>query len=86
VQPGAGMVDFVSPVEGIFWTGEQFFSTFNGGVTWSGVQPDVLFGDSFIGMEFVNIQTGWVWTYEPTGVRHLYRTADGGATWNSIGE
>ena len=86
VQPGAGMVDFVSPVEGIFWTGEQFFSTFNGGVTWSGVQPDVLFGDSFIGMEFVNIQTGWVWTYEPTGARHLYRTADGGATWNSIGE
>jgi photosystem II stability/assembly factor-like uncharacterized protein len=80
-QPGAGMVDFVSPTEGVFWTGEQFFSTFDGGVTWSGIQPDILFGDSFIGMEFVTVRTGWVWTYEPTGARHLYKTSDGGATW-----
>lgn len=86
VQPGAGMVDFVSPSEGVFWNAEQFFSTRDGGVTWSGIQPDILFADSFIGMEFVTIHTGWVWTYEPTGARHLYKTTDSGATWNSIGD
>lgn len=86
VQPGAGMVDFISPTEGVFWSGEQFFLTGDGGVTWSGIQPDIIFADSFTGMEFVNIYTGWVWTYEPTGARHLYKTTDGGTTWNSIGD
>ncbi len=85
-QPGAGMVDFVSPAEGVFWGGEQFYSTADGGVTWSGIQPDILFADSFIGMEFVSVHTGWVWTYEPTGARHLYKTTDSGSTWNSIGD
>jgi len=85
VQPGAGMIDFTSPDEGIFWSGEQFFSSFDGGETWSGVQPDILFGDSFIGMEFVSAQTGWVWTYDPTGARSLFVTTDGGGTWTSIG-
>jgi len=84
-QPGAGMVDFTSPDEGIFWSGEQFFSTLDGGQTWTGVQPDIPFGDSFIGMEFVNAHTGWVWTYEPTGAGFLYVTTDSGGTWNPIG-
>lgn len=80
-MPGAGAVDFVSPTEGFFWTGEQFFFTEDGAQTWSSVSPNVLFGDTFIGMEFVNTNTGWVWTYDQTGQYGLYKTADGGKTW-----
>ncbi len=80
-MPGAGAVDFVSPTDGFFWTGEQFFVTANGAQTWTSVNPDVLFGDTFIGMDFVNTHTGWVWTYDETGQYGLYKTTDGGATW-----
>lgn len=84
-MPGAGAVDFVSLVDGFFWTGEQFFVTADGARTWSSITPDVLFGESFAGMDFVNTRTGWVWTYDQTGQYGLYKTTDGGATWFPMG-
>ena len=86
MQPGAGDVDFVSATEGIFWTGGFFFITPDGGHTWSAIQPDILFSDSLRGLDFVNARTGWVWVYEHTGSRYIYKTADGGSTWFPIGE
>jgi photosystem II stability/assembly factor-like uncharacterized protein len=80
-MPGAGAVDFVSPSEGVFWTGEQFFVTSDGGASWTSVTPDILFGETFAGMDFVDARTGWVWTYDLTGQYGLYQTADGGRTW-----
>lgn len=80
-MPGAGAVDFVSAAEGFFWTGEQFFVTMDGAQTWTTVNADVPFADSFAGMDFVNTRTGWVWTYDVTGQYGLYKTADGGETW-----
>ncbi|MFZ5911258.1 MAG: WD40/YVTN/BNR-like repeat-containing protein [Chloroflexota bacterium] len=80
-MPGAGAVDFVSPSEGVFWTGEQFFVTADGGASWTSVAPDILFGETFAGMDFVNANTGWVWTYDLTGQYGLYQTTDGGRTW-----
>ncbi|GAB4503466.1 MAG: hypothetical protein Fur0043_04580 [Anaerolineales bacterium] len=84
--PGAGAVDFVSPQAGVFWTGEQFFVTADGGQSWTSVTPDVLFGETFAGMDFVNSSTGWVWTYELTGRLGLYQTHDGGHTWSASGQ
>lgn len=83
-MPGAGAVDFVSPADGFFWTGEQFFVTVDSAQTWKSINPNVLFGDTFVGMEFVNPRTGWVWTYNQTGQYGLYKTTDGGATWHPI--
>lgn len=83
--PGSGAVDFVSPSDGFFWTGEQFFVSVDGGQTWTTVNPDVLFTDSFVGMDFVNTRIGWVWTYDQTGQYGLYKTTDGGATWFPMG-
>ncbi|MFZ5820522.1 MAG: WD40/YVTN/BNR-like repeat-containing protein [Chloroflexota bacterium] len=80
-MPGAGAVDFVSPSEGVFWTGEQFFVTADGGASWTSVAPDILFGETFAGMDFVDANTGWVWTYDLTGQYGLYQTTDGGRTW-----
>ena len=82
--PGAGEVDFVSPSDGFFWTGEQFFFTLDGAQTWTTINPNILFGDSFAGMDFVNAQTGWIWTYDMTGQYGLYKTTDGGTTWFSM--
>lgn len=84
-MPGAGTVDFVSPSEGFFWTGEQFFVTEDGAETWTSINPNVLFEDTFAGMDFVNSRTGWVWTDDGAGQYRLYKTTDGGATWIPIG-
>jgi photosystem II stability/assembly factor-like uncharacterized protein len=84
-MPGSGAVDFVSPSDGLFWTGEQFFVTVNGAQTWTSINPDILFGESFAGMDFVNTRTGWVWTYDQSGQYGLYKTTDGGMTWFSLG-
>jgi photosystem II stability/assembly factor-like uncharacterized protein len=80
-MPGAGAVDFVSQADGFFWTGEQFFVTVDGAQTWTSVNSDAPFADSFAGMDFVNTRTGWVWTYDVTGQYGLYKTTDGGGTW-----
>ncbi len=80
-MPGAGAVDFVSPSEGVFWTGEQFFVTSDGGASWTSVRSDVLFGEAFAGMDFVDARSGWVWTYDLSGHYGLYKTSDGGQTW-----
>ena len=85
-MPGAGTVDFVSPSDGFFWTGEQFFYTVDGAHTWTTINPNILFGDSFAGMDFVNANTGWVWTYDSAGQYGLYKTTDGGTTWFSLGD
>jgi len=85
-MPGSGAVDFFSPSDGFFWDGGQFFVTADRGATWTSVTPDVLFGETFSGMEFVNTRTGWVWTYDPTGRYGLFITRDGGSTWEIVGE
>lgn len=82
-MPGAGSVDFVSPSDGFFWTGEQFFVTGDGAQTWTTVNANTSFKDIFAGMDFVNTRVGWVWTYDQNSQYGLYKTTDGGATWIS---
>ena len=85
-MPGAGTVDFVSLSDGFFWTGEQFFMTVDGAHTWTTVNSNMLFGETFAGMDFINPYTGWVWTYSEGDQKNLYKTTDGGSTWFLMGE
>jgi len=79
---GAGASAFLSAEEAVIYNGEEFYVTHDAARTWVTVSPDVKFGESFAGMEFVNAMSGWVITLDPTtGHRSLYRTSDGGATW-----
>ena len=79
---GAGETEFLSDEEAIVYDGEQFYVTRDGARTWVTVAPDILFGETFAYMEFVNTMSGWVITLDPTtNHRSLYRTSDGGATW-----
>jgi len=80
--PGAGSADFLSANEAVIYNGSQFYVTRDAARTWSIIPPDILFGESFAGMDFVNVSSGWVITVDPTtNHRALYRTSDGGATW-----
>ena len=80
--PGAGSADFLSANEAVIYNGSQFYVTRDAARTWSIIPPDVLFDESFAGMDFVNALFGWVITVDPTtNHRALYRTSDGGATW-----
>jgi photosystem II stability/assembly factor-like uncharacterized protein len=82
VLNGAGASSFLTRQEAVIYNGEQFQVTRDAAQTWSAVVPDISFGETFAGMEFVNLTSGWVITIDPsTNHRSLYRTQDGGSTW-----
>jgi photosystem II stability/assembly factor-like uncharacterized protein len=78
--PEAGMADFLSAEEMIIYNGEQFYVTRDAAQTWTTVTPDIVFGDAFGTMDFVDPTSGWVVTVADNQ-RSLYRTHDGGTTW-----
>jgi len=77
----SGATDFLSETEAVIYNGEQFYVTDDGAESWTIIRPDILFGDTFAGMDFVTTLDGWVITADVTNHRALYRTTDGGATW-----
>jgi photosystem II stability/assembly factor-like uncharacterized protein len=81
---GAKTIKFVSAVEAIEYSTNQFHVTRDAGNTWPSVSPDVQFDESFGAMDWVSTDTGWVVTIDPSGMRALYRTTDGGATWTAL--
>ena len=81
--PNDGSFDFLTAEEAVIYNGEQFYVTRDGARTWSTIPPDITFGESFAGMDFVNVSSGWVITVEENH-HSLYRTSDGGATWSPI--
>ncbi len=78
--PEAGETDFLSAQEAVIYNGEQFYVTRDAARTWTTVSPDIVFGDSFVTMDFVNPNSGWI-VSAAEGKYSLYRTHDGGATW-----
>jgi len=81
---GAGASVFLSPQEAIIYNGEQFYVTRDAARTWVTFSPNVVFGDSFSGMDFINTSSGWVLTFDAANHRSLYRTTDGGTTWLAV--
>ena len=83
--PNGGSADFLSATEAVVYNGEQFYVTRDAARTWTIIPPDIKFGETFAGMDFVNALSGWVITLDPTNNgRSLYRTSDGGATWSPV--
>ena len=80
IIPGAGASDVLSPQEAIVFNGEQFYVTRDAARTWTTVTPDIVFGDSFVTMDFVTPLSGWLVTVAEDRYS-LYHTHDGGATW-----
>ena len=84
--PQGGASDFVSETSGFVWNGSGFYVTADSAQTWTIVSPDVPFSASFAGMDFVDLQVGYVLTDDGAGNRRLYKTLDGGRTWNIAGK
>ena len=83
--PQGGSADFLSATEAVIYNGEQFYVTRDAAYTWNIIPPDVVFGDTFAMMDFVNTSTGWVLMLDPTNNgSSLYRTTDGGSTWSPV--
>lgn len=83
--PNGGSADFLSATEAVIYNGEQFYVTRDAAHTWNIIPPDIVFGDTFARMDFVNTSTGWALTFDPTNQHStLYRTTDGGSTWSPV--
>ena len=83
--PDGGSADFLSATEVVIYNGEQFYFTRDAAQTWNMISPDIVFGDTFAMMDFVNTSSGWVLTLDPTSQHPtLYRTTDGGSTWSPV--
>lgn len=84
--PTGGTMDFVSLNDGFVWNGTDFYVTYDADATWSTVSPDVTFGDGFAGLDFVTPSVGFVLTDDGNGTRVLFKSVDGGSTWNVTGQ
>ena len=78
-------VQIVSPRDIFVLCGSSLCASQDGAQTWSTVNPDVAFAEGFSGMDFVSPTTGFVITSDASGAHGLYKTTDGGATWNALG-
>lgn len=81
--PLGGQADFVSDQAGFVWNGSVLYVTKDGAQSWTTISPDTAFGATFGGMDFVSPLIGFVVT-DASGARTLYRTLDGGVTWNIL--
>jgi len=80
--PEAGASDILSADEVIIYNGEQFYVTHDAARTWATITPDIVFGDSFVTMDFIDPNSGWIVILDANDHRSLYRTHDGGVTWS----
>ena len=77
-----GTFSIASHNEIIVWDGgDTIYSTEDAGETWSFHASNWQPAEALIALDFVNINDGWALTED-----HLYRTQDGGKTWQKLGE
>ncbi len=75
---------FLSATEALVYTPTQFQVTRDAGMSWTSITPDILFSDSFAGIDFANLNTGWIVTIGADNKQKLFKTEDGGASWSQI--
>lgn len=56
----------------------------DGGQTWNSIATNINVPDILMKFEFVDPQTGWMLTGDALNHHSLYKTGDGGATWNIL--
>jgi photosystem II stability/assembly factor-like uncharacterized protein len=77
--------DFPTLNDGFVWDWSGIIhATNNAGVTWDDVKPNVNFTANLRGMDFVNKTTGWIVAVNADGSTALYKTINGGWTWNLL--
>jgi photosystem II stability/assembly factor-like uncharacterized protein len=80
-----GFLAVASATDFFVWDGSAPLSvSHDAGVTWSTVTPNINIKEDMVSMQFVNATTGWALTSDANNHRMLYKTVDGGATWNIL--
>jgi photosystem II stability/assembly factor-like uncharacterized protein len=64
--------------------GPAMLVSHDSGVTWSQFGTNINVTDTLAGLDFVTASTGWALTGDAAGHYSLYKTTDGGATWNAL--
>jgi len=82
--PEAGLLEIPSANEIVFYSSDQFYITEDAGVTFNIINSETSFGNTVSDISFVNSKNGWLITTSTTNRRALYRTEDGGQTWNVL--
>lgn len=82
--PEAGLLDIISATEIVFYSADQFYITEDAGASFNVVNSEISFGDTVSDISFANTNMGWLITTSATNQRTLYRTEDGGVTWNVL--
>jgi photosystem II stability/assembly factor-like uncharacterized protein len=80
-----GFMAVASAADFFVWDGSAPLNvSHDGGVTWLTFTPNVNIKDNMVSLQFVNATTGWALTSDVNYHRMLYRTTDGGETWNVL--
>jgi photosystem II stability/assembly factor-like uncharacterized protein len=80
-----GLFSIASATEFFVWDGGSSLKvTHDAGASWSTVMPNINIQGTISSMEFVNANTGWVITSDSSNHKSLYKTIDGGKTWNIL--
>ncbi len=81
-------VDFISMSDAFVSCGDNLCTTHDGGMTWQKNATNLHFYSGqdrlLAALDFVDAQTGWAIIDLQNGSTQLYKTTDGGKTWNMI--
>jgi photosystem II stability/assembly factor-like uncharacterized protein len=81
--PGSGRYSVASLNDLFVWFGNDLSVSHDAGQTWETITPNQNFSDTLVQFQFVDAQTGWAITSDASGQTSLYKTSDGGQTWNA---
>ncbi len=80
-----GFLAVASATDFFVWNGSAPLNvSHDAGATWLTITPNVNIQDNMVSFQFVNAATGWALTSDVNYHRSLYRTTDGGETWNVL--
>ena len=80
--PGSGRYSVASLNDVFVWFGNTLSVSNDGGQSWTNITPNVNLSDTLTQFQFVDAQNGWAITTDANGQTSLYKSTDGGQTWN----
>lgn len=82
--PEAGKIEIPSTKEVVVYSSDQFYITNDAGNSFDIINSGTPFSDTLLDISFVNSRIGWAIASSDGEHRTLYRTEDGGASWNVL--